>query len=1251
MIEKLFLFCALAVIASAQAASVANKENTGLGNWGLWSSYFPCNATCGGGIQRRMRFCSNHQHSNDLKCMKTDGVAGRIESDSKDCNTFACQGVPPQSCMNWHKECDNYAQKGRCVTEKGWMAEWCCKSCFELNSKKPQPTKASDGLWGAWTSYTKCDATCGGGSRIRTRRCDNPQASYGGLQCLKTGTTQRGLSDRQIQVCNTQACVDPIHGNWAVWTDFAKCDALCGGGQQIRSRTCSSPAPQNGGFKCETVQAKGRSLTEVQSRVCNTNTCLNKPTVTRTYPKQLVEVSGKQASAFCSASATTDFTLTWQKYKPDAVLSPHVKFFEKSNFTGKLHYKQKIMIFEKLSSQDTGLFACVAENKAGKSSGVIQVIIQVNGNWGKWQEWTDCSISPFQCGSGQLKRSRFCNSPPPSNGGQSCLLSDKSGKRAVIENEARACSRPCIEAGNWGSWKAYGACSKTCGGGEQSRSRNCDNPVPSRGGMLCLLDDNTGMRADTEASTQKCNITPCAVVAPVTSCEDKRPDCFGYAEASYCTKRPIYMSEYCCKTCKAIKTTPTPQKVISDPQTPKPEQQTPKPEQQTPKPEPQTPKPEPQTPKPEPPPQPPIVITEAPVETSCVDKNPDCISYAKANYCSQMAVLMAVHCCKTCKDWKTPQTTEAPQVVTTQPPVTTQRPVATQPTVTRQPAKSCADKRTDCFRYAENGYCSKRADYMSVNCCNTCKDYESRPRTTKPLIVDGAWGSWGRYSACNSECGGGSQRRLRYCNDPRASNGGEQCLLSDNSGRRGEVEGERRECNVQSCTSTAPRVTNATVLNAVKAKCTVNVGFVLDSSGTLKRDFYSAKKFMKKIAESFGVSRLGSRASVITFSYNAVHNIKFNDHYDVPSFNKALDTLPLIDSTTRIDLALRLAQKEMFEASNGAQSNMKKVLILLSDGAQTKRRGAEDPALIAEELRQAGVNILVVAIGGVINPRNLVRIAGHPSRVFYGKSFNELIEMNPIEDITQSTCYFVDPTVDCRGSMDVAFLLDSSGSNNSTFNAQKTLVKTLVATYGLSQDGTRAAVVTFSSDVRHSIRLNNYFKISAFNRAVDQLSLRGSTTMTDKALRFAEREVFERDNGARDSRVPNLLVLITHGSQTKYVGAESSVQISRTLRARGTDVLVIGLGSAIDAGSLAGIAGSRNKLFTVADHHQMLQTSFVQNILKVTCKAEPAKHGSIRRVCADNFDVCSSYVNFCRNYSKDWTDYMRRSCRKTCNYC
>nr|XP_055035395.1 A disintegrin and metalloproteinase with thrombospondin motifs 2 isoform X1 [Misgurnus anguillicaudatus] len=39
--------------------------------------------------------------------------------------------------------------------------------------------------------------------------------------------------------------------------------------------------------------------------------------------------------------------------------------------------------------------------------------------------------------------------------------------------------------GHWGQWTKFGSCSRTCGGGVQFRTRECNNPIPANGGRTC----------------------------------------------------------------------------------------------------------------------------------------------------------------------------------------------------------------------------------------------------------------------------------------------------------------------------------------------------------------------------------------------------------------------------------------------------------------------------------------------------------------------------------------------------------------------------------------------------------------------------------------------------------------------------------------------------------------------------------------------------------------------------------------------
>ena len=56
--------------------------------------------------------------------------------------------------------------------------------------------------------------------------------------------------------------------------------------------------------------------------------------------------------------------------------------------------------------------------------------------------------------------------------------------------------------------------------------------------------------------------------------------------------------------------------------------------------------------------------------------------------------------------------------------------------------------------------------------------------------INGGWSDFSAWSECSARCGGGSQSRIKTCNNPAPAFGGANCA--------GDAE-ESRECNTQQC--------------------------------------------------------------------------------------------------------------------------------------------------------------------------------------------------------------------------------------------------------------------------------------------------------------------------------------------------------------------------------------------------------------------------------------------------------------------
>lgn len=100
---------------------------------------------------------------------------------------------------------------------------------------------AANGSWSSWSEFGPCSTFC---YKLRQRFCsssdprnDCPEADLYGVQVNRVK-------------CDDKECHAPVDGHWGRWSSWGLCDAECGFGKQIRTRSCDDPPPRYGGKTC-----------------------------------------------------------------------------------------------------------------------------------------------------------------------------------------------------------------------------------------------------------------------------------------------------------------------------------------------------------------------------------------------------------------------------------------------------------------------------------------------------------------------------------------------------------------------------------------------------------------------------------------------------------------------------------------------------------------------------------------------------------------------------------------------------------------------------------------------------------------------------------------------------------------------------------------------------------------------------------------------------------------------------------------
>uniref|UniRef100_A0A8D2L3M7 SCO-spondin n=1 Tax=Varanus komodoensis TaxID=61221 RepID=A0A8D2L3M7_VARKO len=350
------------------------------GRWAEWTSWSACSASCGLGLQNRHHFCTE----------------------------------PPPS----------------------GLGAPCLGPAHEERPCHLQPCARSGG-WGAWSPWTGCTVSCGGGMRSRTRACDSPAPQGGGDYCEGPPT--------QVEACGLDPCPAP-NCSAVEGSSYSRCGPPC-------PRTCDDIThclwTCEPGCYCPSGRAlAGNGTVCVELRAC---TCLDLRTGRRHLPGERVSLPDGCNSCTCvqGRMACTDQPCAvpggWCDWAP---WSPCARTCGSETVT-----RYRIC---GCPTPEHGGPVCEGERSWGGAPRQCQPRFTppgcsapaVDGGWSTWSAWAPCDACV-----GSSVRSRGCTNPPARFGGLPC---------PGEAQQSRQCHDGHTACGDCGGGQVAFPCGKAC---------------------------------------------------------------------------------------------------------------------------------------------------------------------------------------------------------------------------------------------------------------------------------------------------------------------------------------------------------------------------------------------------------------------------------------------------------------------------------------------------------------------------------------------------------------------------------------------------------------------------------------------------------------------------------------------------------------------------------------------------------------------------------------------------------------------
>jgi len=373
-------------------------------------------------------------------------------------------------------------------------------------------------------------------------------------------------------------------------------------------------------------------------------------------------------------------------------------------------------------------------------------------------------------------------------------------------------------------------------------------------------------------------------------------------------------------------------------------------------------------------------------------------------------------------------------------------------------------------------------------------------------------------------------------------------------------------------------------------ECVVDLGFVLDGSGSVGQDHWQKTiDYVTSFATTLNISQEKAQIGVVTFGNEASLQIQLNATHNVPELTTQLSNLHYLDQNTNTAAGIRVAREQLFTEARGDRSFAANIMIIITDGLPTWEVNNTYPE--AMKANDADIKIFTIGVGDY-DMQTLYMIAfNHSERSFSVGSYENLHTV--MNKVLSSTCKaaaaqeIVPAENDC--DYDIAFVLDASWSVGTS---NWVIVKEFLISYAEKHlhGDTRIGVVTFGSDASVEVSFRPETDLVTFRNDIENINYWNGATNMAAGLRVARESLFTTEHGARDD-FPDRLVLITDGfTNSEY---ENALYEAGLCRDAGITIFTLDVGAQANDYQMLALAGNEDGRTGEVLSFQELTSAFV----------------------------------------------------------